>query len=263
MKIRLMSDLHLEFAPIDLTPAGEDIIILAGDICIHTLGAQIATKLAHGFDVPVLYVAGNHEYYRTEALSLVDHTWEGLPEEIGKETDHNSTLKKGESTYFENGCAVYEGVRFIGATLWTDMEFFGPDPLIKYLVTRGMNDYRMIWSKNNHALNADMVIERHKESLAFIKDTLAEPFDGPTVVVTHHTPSALSVPEEFKENKITAGYSSRLEDFIMDMKPALWIHGHTHTRFDYVVGDTRVVCNPRGYIPYENTGFDPNFIAVV
>lgn len=263
MKIRPFSDLHLEFAPIELAPIGEDIIIFAGDIGIHTLGAQVANKVARNFNVPVLYTAGNHEYYRTPELSLDEHTWEDTPGDIGREVDHTSVIEKGKSTYFENGCAIYEGVRFIGASLWTDMEFFGKNFLVEMQVHRAMNDFRVIWSKNNHPLTIEMVINRHKESLAFIKDTLAESFDGPTVVITHHTPSSLSVPEEFKSSPVTAGYSSRLEEFILDLKPTLWIHGHTHNRFDYVLGETRVVCNPRGYIPYEDTGFDPNFIVEV
>lgn len=263
MKIRPFSDLHLEFASIDLAPIGEDVIIFAGDIGIHTTGMQVANKVARGFDVPVLYVAGNHEYYRTPSMALDAHTWEGTPGDIGREADHTSKIVKGETTFFEKTCCVYEGVRFIGGTLWTDMEYFGKNYVIEYKVKRGMNDYRAIWTEYNHPITVELVIERHKETLAFFKEKLSEPFDGPTVVISHHTPSSLSVPEEYKTNDITAGYTSRLEEFILDHEPALWIHGHTHSRFDYMIGKTRVVCNPRGYIPYEDTGFDPNLIIEV
>lgn len=263
MKIRLFNDLHLEFDSIMLAPAGEDIIIFAGDIGIHTTGMQVANTVARRYDVPVLYVAGNHEYYRTPEMSLDEHTWEGTPGDLGREADNTDKIVKGETTYFENTCCVYDGVRFIGGTLWTDMEFFGKNYLVEMLVSKYMNDYRKIWSENNHPLTVEMVIERHKETLAFFKEKLSEPFDGPTVVISHHTPSSLSVPEEYKDNKITAGYTSRLEEFILDYEPTLWCHGHTHQRFDYQLGKTRVVCNPRGYSGYEETGFDPDFIVEV
>lgn len=263
MKIRPVSDLHLEFEGISLAPADEDLVIFAGDISVHTTGMEIANKVARKFDVPVVYVAGNHEFYRSDEMGLVSHTWESTPKDLAATADNTAEIKKGQTTYFENGCAVYEGVRFIGATLWTDMEYFGKNYLVEMQVTRALNDYRVIWSEYNHMLRIEQVIERHKESLAYLKEKLSEPFDGPTVVVTHHTPSSLSVPDEFKDNHPTAAYSSRLEEFILDMKPTLWIHGHTHSRFDYTLGETRVICNPRGYMPYEETGFDPNFIVEV
>ena len=263
MKIRLVSDLHLEIGSIDLTPAGEDLIIFAGDIGIHTTGMMVANKVARTYDVPVLYIAGNHEYYRNRHMGLDGHTWEGTPEDLAREADHTSVIRKGETTYFENTCAVYEGVRFIGATLWTDMEYFGKNYLVEMAVARALNDYRAIWSKNNHPLTIEMVMERFKESFAFIKEKLAEPFEGPTVVLTHHTPSSLSVPDEYKNDHVTAGYTSRLEEFILDTQPALWVHGHTHQVFDYKLGETRICCNPRGYVGYEETGFNPNLILEV
>jgi Icc-related predicted phosphoesterase len=263
MKIRPLSDLHLEYASINLTPSEEDMIIFAGDIGIHTTGMQVANKVSRNFDVPVLYVAGNHEYYRTPSMDLVSHTWEGTPTDIGREADHTSKIVKGETTYFENTCCVYDGVRFIGGTLWTDMEYFGKNYIIEYKVKQAMNDYRAIWSQYNHPLTIEMVIERHQETLAFFRKMLSEKFDGPTVVISHHTPSSLSVASEYKTDEITAGYTSRLEEFILDFKPELWIHGHTHHRYDYILGETRVVCNPRGYIPYEDTGFDPNLIVEI
>lgn len=263
MKIRPVSDLHLEFASIDFAPAGEDVIIFAGDIGIHTTGMKVANKVASTFGVPLIYIAGNHEYYRTRGLSLVDHTWESTPVDLAREAYHTTVIEKNLTTYFENGCAVYDGVRFIGATLWTDMEYFGKNPLVEMTVKGALNDYRLIWSENNHPLTIEMVIERHKASLAFIKERLAEPFAGPTVVITHHTPSSLSVPDEYKNDHVTAGYTSRLEEFILDAQPELWIHGHTHNRYDYNLDQTRVVCNPRGYVGYEETGFDPNLIIEV
>lgn len=263
MKIRIVSDLHSEFEPFHFEPAGEDLFIFAGDIGICWTGMHLANRTARALDIPVLYVSGNHEYYRNDHLELNHHTWEDLPKRLSDEADHTSVVEKGRTTYLEKQCVVYQGVRFIGGTLWTDMAYFGESPLAEMAVRQSMADYHCIWSKFNHPLTIDMVKERHRETLAFFKQKLAEPFDGPTVVISHHTPSQLSVPAEFKHEMLTAGYSSRLEEFILDTKPTLWVHGHTHTRFDYILGDTRVICNPRGYVPYESTGYDPNFIVEV
>lgn len=263
MKIRPVSDLHIEFESIQLASAGEDLIIFAGDIGVHTTGMEIANRVARNFDVPVLYVAGNHEYYRSLSMDLDSHTWEGTPGDLGRVADHTTEIEKGKTTYFENTCCVYNGVRFIGGTLWTNMEYFGKNYIVEMQVERGMNDYRAIWSEYNHPLRINMVINRHNETLAFFKEKLSEPFDGPTVVISHHTPSSKSVPEEYKTDRITAGYTSRLEEFILDHEPTVWIHGHTHTQYDYMLGKTRIVCNPRGYIPYEDTGFNPDLIIEV
>ena len=103
---------------------------------------------------------------------------------------------------------------------------------------------------------------RHGVSRQFITEELAKPFDGPTVVVTHHAPSWLSVPDKFRE--ASAAYASRLEDLILDHEPLLWIHGHTHTSFDYKIGKTRIVCNPRGYHGFElNPDFEVNLIVEI
>jgi Icc-related predicted phosphoesterase len=269
MKIRIMSDLHLEFAPLFLESVGEDILILSGDIFISNLGIEVSKSYAKKLNVPVLYIAGNHEYYRTKhrgAISLrehrgaISHTWENLSNLMWESGAKKDNIRKGNVSFFDDTCIIYKGIRFIGSTLWTDMELFGYSYAVERIVQKSINDYRFIWSDYNHLLTIDMVKTRHKKSLDFIKNKLNENFDGKTVIFTHHTPSWLSVPEEFRSDMVSAAYSSRLEDLILEKKPNIWIHGHTHNKFDYYIGDTRVICNPRGYHGYEDTGFDPNFV---
>lgn len=263
MKIRVLSDLHTEFGPYEIVAAGEDLLILAGDIGVHTRAMGFVKQTAQKLGVPIIIIAGNHEFYQSEEHED-SHTWEDTLDAVRAEADHIDVVVKGEVTFLEDTAVLYEGVRVIGATLWTDMKLFGDNPLIPYHVWCGMGDFRLIMSKKNHPLSIDQVIERHTESLRFITETLQQPHDGPTVVVTHHAPSSLSVSGRYRHNPVSAGYASLLEDLILDMKPNLWLHGHTHTSFDYELGETRVVCNPRGYEQHElNSEFNPRLILEV
>lgn len=261
MKIRLISDAHLEFGPLDLIPAGEDILILAGDIAIHTNHMEMLKRVAAEFSVPVIVIAGNHEFYRNGYSD--QHTWEQTIDDLKAAADHTDRIVAGKVTYFEDSCAVYQGFRFVGATLWTDMKLFGDDPLVRFLVQKKLNDYRCIKrGKKRRRLRVYDVIERHEHSLVYITGVLDTPFDGPTVVVTHHAPSWLSVAEQYRDTLVSAAYASRLEEVILQHKPNLWVHGHTHISFDYTIGETRVVCNPRGYTPDDlNPDFNPNLMV--
>lgn len=269
MKIRILSDLHLEFASITLEDADEDLIILAGDIGINTAGIAFANKLAAGLDKPVLIIAGNHEFYhdpfRRLYSSVAPHSWESTLDNIRKIAGHTDKVEKGAATFLENTVVEYQGVRFIGATMWTDMKLFGDDPLVPFLVSRSMNDYRVIWSEETgEVLSAHQTMARHKESRDFIVKALDTEFAGPTVVITHHTPSARSVPPKYTMDKISAGYSSKMEPLIEEFAPALWCHGHTHNSYDYMIGKTRIICNPRGYDEIDpNFDFKPNLVVEV
>ncbi len=258
MKIRPLSDLHTEFKPFKFKYAGEDVLILAGDIALHTGAMKQLKAKAKEWDIPILILAGNHEFYTNR--KRFSHTWEDTIGDLRAAADNADKIVKGETTFFEDMVAVYEGVRFIGATLWTDMNLFGDAPIASRQVQFALSDYgyttdtgrRIVLIRKNkgmEAITADDTMARHAVSRQFIADTLAQPFDGPTVVVTHHAPSALSVIDQFKDDKIAAGYASRLENLMLEYEPVLWIHGHCHARLDYKVGKTRVLCNARGYVP--------------
>ena len=282
MKIALASDLHLEFQDINLkNTEGAEVLILSGDILVaedlHNhpemdygmyssvnladLGRRQATALRFrdflkrcSFQFPhVIYVAGNHEFYHgrwNQSLTTLS----------------NECAKFPNIYFLEAGCKKINDVTFIGGTLWTDMN--KGDPLTLHSVRDMMNDFRVIKKDLEGYTNLkphDTVI-RHRHMLGYIKSVVAERPDEKFVVVGHHSPSKLSTHEQYKDQHLMNGaYSSDLSDFILDRPQIkLWTHGHTHHPFDYMIGSTRVVCNPRGYEGYEpDSGWNPNIIIEV
>jgi len=178
--------------------------------------------------------------------------------------DHTDRVEPGHVTFLEGAEVHYKGVRFIGATLWTDMKLFGDDWLVPLMVSRQLIDYERIRSGAFGGFAPEQVILRHVESLQFVEDRLSLPFDGPTVVITHHAPSILSIAERYRDDKMSAAFASCLDGLILARSPALWIHGHTHNSSDYRLGGTRVVCNPRGDPRRDpNERFDPKLLVEV
>ncbi|MCS6946384.1 MAG: hypothetical protein NZM12_02070, partial [Steroidobacteraceae bacterium] len=156
------------------------------------------------------------------------------------------------------------GVRFLGATLWTDFALYGGKPLeiarAMGIAERVMYDYRVI-RQGAHRLTPLDTREIHLQQVSWLRARLAEPFAGPTVVVTHHLPHRLSVHRRFGADVLNPSFASDLDD-IVRAPVSLWVHGHTHESMDYVVNGTRVLCNPRGYLPQEpNTRFDERGIV--
>jgi len=246
MKIWILSDLHLEFAdlrqPLDIPSA--DVCVVAGDLCrapangVHWLAKHVADAM------PCIYVAGNHEFYKG---SIKEGIEDGRSAAAGFPSIH----------FLENNVAVIDGVRFIGATLWTDYRIEGHPQVAMFHARERMNDYRQIAKQRKpwQRFAPETAYRMHQHSLLFIDSALkADPIK--TVVVTHHLPHARSVPARFKGDLLNAAYASDLSGVIDAGRPALWIHGHTHESCDYIVGDTRVVCNPRGYED-ENGNFNP------
>jgi hypothetical protein len=168
----------------------------------------------------------------------------------------------------EQDTKVIDDVTFVGATLWTDMN--KGDPLTMHAIEGMMNDFRIIRNdkRNFAAMSARDVADRHARTLGYFRSVLAEQHDRKFVVVGHHTPSFQSChPMYGNDTLMNGGYHSDLSEFIMDHPQIkLWTHGHTHHPFDYVIGETRVVCNPRGYENdgySEQTGWNPNIVLEV
>jgi DNA repair exonuclease SbcCD nuclease subunit len=286
MKIKLVSDLHLEFSDCFINNnEGADVLILGGDIMIaqdlhdhpepNNTADQAAIANGTGlgrrqqaaqrfrdflkrcsFQFPhVIYIAGNHEFYNGKFYAGVDY----LREECAKHPN----------IYFlENDTKVINDVTFIGGTLWTDMN--KGDPLTMHAIEGMMNDFRIIKNdKRNYAsMSARDVAGRHARTLAYFRSVLAEQHDKKFVVVGHHSPSFQSChPMYGNDTLMNGGYHSDLSEFILDHPQIkLWTHGHTHHPFDYVIGETRVVCNPRGYENdgySEQTGWDPTKILEI
>jgi len=230
-RILIASDLHLEFSDITLDSGPADIVVLAGDIHEGAAGIEWArTRFAQ----PVIYVAGNHEFYNGE---------------IGAVTAAMKAAAAGSNVHvLDDEAVTIAGVRFLGAVLWTDFALYGEQVKADAFgqCLKLMPDFKIV-SYRNEILSPDDTIAMHTQSRTWLAEHLAEAHDGPTVVVTHHAPHRGSLAERFAEDPVSAAFVSDMEAMILEVGPALWIHGHTHTSFDYTVGPTRVVCNPRGY----------------
>jgi DNA repair exonuclease SbcCD nuclease subunit len=203
----------------------------------------------------VVYIAGNHEFYNGKFHAGLDYL--------------RAECSKFSNIYFlENETKIIDGVVFIGATLWTDMN--KGDPLTQTVAQDSMNDFRVIRNDKREfsKLRSVDVISRHVQTKQYFQHALNNHKEDVCVVVGHHSPSYQSVhPVYASDLHLNGAYHSDLSEFILDNPQIrLWTHGHTHHAFDYVIGDTRIVCNPRGYetASYsEETGWDPNKIIEV
>ncbi len=298
MKIALCSDLHLEFGTISLeNTEGADVLILSGDICVakelyekdthshgddktskfHTFFQECCERFPH-----VVYVLGNHEHYHGDFAKSLGN----LREHLG----YLVNLHILEKEYVQLGDCM-----FFGGSLWTDMN--KEDPITIQRIKGYMNDYRIIEDSNEvvhfkspvygrkedgsvdfdnvvsvefHTRNAKFSPEKsvteHKETMRLLKEALASRPTEKWVVVGHHAPSKISTKPQYERDVIVNGaYSSDLSEFILDHPQIkVWTHGHTHHNFDYMIGSTRIVANPRGYINYEEQAdnFTLQFIEV-
>ena len=264
MKIALVSDIHLEFGDLDFeNNSGADVLILGGDICIandmtqrdpyNTMGEQYRSNRFHDFfqrcceRFPhVIFVVGNHEHYHGDFAKTVPHFRDVL--------GYLPNLHILEKETF-----VLDDITFIGGTLWTDMN--KRDNRTLHDISRMMNDFRCV---DNSAKTEDGrgwpgrftttdAANDHDAMVAFIDQTIAANPAGRYVVVGHHAPSKLSTHPRYQDQFImNGGYSSELDDFIQDRPQIkLWTHGHTHEDFDYMIAGCRILCNPRGYVNYE------------
>lgn len=264
MRIQLVSDLHLEFSDINIQNQNSaDVLILSGDIMIASkvnlpnseYGIRFRDFLKRvSFQFPhVVYVAGNHEFYSDGKF------FDGIDQLRAACAVHDNVY------FLERDMKIIDDVVFVGGTLWTDMNKF--DPLTLHAVRDMMNDYRA--TVNDKAgfrkLKPADTVERHRETRDYIKHIVREHKDKRCVVVGHHSPSFQSVHPMYAHEKIMNGaYHSDLSEIMLDNPQIkLWTHGHTHHCFDYMIGESRVVCNPRGYDQYEDTGWDPNKIFEV
>lgn len=250
MKIHVFSDLHFDASSGGWIPElaeGADVVVCAGDVCQGLPEAFAFLRTFIPKPTPIITVAGNHSFYDR----AMDEEWK-----VGRAAavEHGITL-------LENEVTIIGGVRFIGATLWTDYRLYGDEHRVIAMDTarRGMNDHRLItWQKRPwQRFRPQEAARLFDGSASFIWSEMARPFDGPTVVVTHHAPSPQSVAEKYAGQTLNAAYASDLEDAILPDGPALWVHGHTHTSFDYQIGQTRILCNPHGYGRENVSGFDP------
>lgn len=250
MRIHVVSDLHTEFAPFATPEVEADVTVVAGDAAPGLGALRVVRTVAAGR--PAIFVAGNHEFYRHAAPQLTKKL---------REAAEGTAVR-----VLENDAIILGGVRFLGCTLWTDFDLFGDARRMEVARAAGaaMNDFRLIRrSPEFRRFRPGDARQLHKGSLAWLRRTLDEPFDGPTVVVTHHAPSPRSVRPEFRGDPVTAAYASDLEQLMDGAQVALWLHGHTHRCVDYEINGTRIVANQRGYPNEAVAGFRPDFVVEV
>ena len=232
MKIKLLSDLHLEFHSYTYQGCDSGVVVLAGDI--HKGLKGIKWAIDNIKDKPVIYVMGNHEFYGETQQKLIKKA---------------RILVEGTNIHFlENESICIDGVNFLGCTLWTEYNLFGTYPLALLECQSNMNDYRYIRRLPSYSLIRAVDIARiHRDSISWLCQELVSKSDLVNVVITHHGPSRKSLKIGTENMLISAGYASDLESIIEQHKPSAWLHGHTHECNDYHVHGCRIVCNPRGY----------------
>lgn len=258
MKVAYCSDLHLEFAPIGLkNTEGTDVLILAGDICMaeamkrfpfydNERGTDSAFERASreyqkffeevAAEFPkVLYVAGNHEFYR------------GAYDRSILELRKNLHAVSDNIHFLNADCLQLGDVWFVGGTLWTD--FGNHNPVSMFDAQQMMSDYRAItWDKNGNfrTIRPLDTFGEHLRCRDFIKHVAKD--KEKVVVISHHAPSYQSIADEYVGSALNDAYVSNLESLILD-HPGItkWIHGHVHATTSYTVGQCEVLANPRGY----------------
>lgn len=276
MKLLILSDLHLEFGNFAMPEVEFDAVVLAGDIAVPAVKAVHWARRASNFGSarPVIYVPGNHEFY-ADVLSS------GLA--------NLQAASQGTNVHaLDCDEVMLEGVRFLGCTLWTDFavhisteDGFRSDVARSVAESRPvLTDYQAISVRKDpepdrvrksgrsskRLLTPEDTLTVHKAHRAWLAAKLDESFDGLTVVVTHHAPHRNSLAPMYATDWVSGAYVSELPEAFFEV-PSLWVHGHTHSSFDYKVGGCRVVCNPRGYmlgmkkrVP-ENDDFNPAFVV--
>ena len=273
MNIRILSDAHSEMWSFNkfkktldtilppLPTDAESILVCAGDIGTFSkyastykpFFAETSKRFKH-----VIVTSGNHSWYSSTGI------W-------GNEATFWADKKLPENVhYLDNDYFIHEGIMFIGSCLWTS--FNNSDPMAMWHASRSMNDFEVIRKASTGPygmsvkLQPEDTVEVHHKSVAFIKKAMeiAKDLDLKVVVVTHHAPCALSIHEKYRGDMLNAAYYTDLNDLILDYTPYLWVHGHVHSSFNYTVGKTFVVCNPFGYLNYEqNPEYNSTLVLMV
>ena len=253
MKLNILSDLHLSCGAIELPRTDADVVVLAGDIA----RPQEAIAWAGGFDKPVLYVPGNHEFYGGSLRATVPEL---------------RRLCAGTRIHVLDGDEIIiDGVRFLGTTLWTDFEIFDQAEQRAQAMREAqvfMRDFQKIRldDASGRLFTPDDCAALCRVNARWLEQRLAAAYAGPTVVITHHAPTRQSIHPRFAGSLLNGCFVSDLDRLTGADRAQLWIHGHTHDSFDYEANGTRVVCNPRGYSREgvnENPAFDSGFMVEI
>lgn len=258
-RLWIISDLHrdLGWEPFDPRAVPQaDVAVVAGDVCQGLALAVEWAAMTIRPHMPVIMVAGNHEFY---GGCLEDEFTEGMAAAAREGID-----------LLENRTVEVAGLRFSGCTLWTDYALYGDDQRWSAMAAavHGINDHRLVNTGTRggggQRFLPEAAYHRHCASRLYLAQTLLESSVDARrqVVVTHHAPHPRSVAARYERHPLNPAFVSDLGDLLAAARPGLWIHGHTHSSMDYVVGATRVICNPLGY-GRENPAFDPQLVVQV
>lgn len=248
MKIRVASDLHLEFIKrwCGKKPAfsiavpehpydSESVLILAGDILVAGTGFDSAIEafpeeweyITSRFKY-VIYINGNHDYYGGTFFKNI-------------ENQKKAAEAYGNLYFLEKDRIVLDGQGFIGTTLWSNI------PAQFYMnLQRGMHDYCCI-THDKFGKGYYITVNDTNEMFSKNNDYLCSNIKTDDVVITHHSPSWKSVHKKYIGDYFNYGYHNDLDNLILMKEPKVWVHGHTHESMNYMIGKTNVICNPRGY----------------
>jgi Calcineurin-like phosphoesterase len=257
MKIKVWSDLHLEFREflfdhihLEHPDDKETTLLLAGDISLGTTAKPFVEEMCKHFK-HVLMIHGNHEYYHQD-FSITIRDWKNWELNMAPKNFH----------FLYNDWRVLDDVRFLGGTMWTS--FNDGDPITMGAAHRMMNDYNNI-RDNGEIITPDFILKEHEKFMEFLLKKFDEPFDGLTVVMSHHSPGSELKRKGHRGDRLGGCYFADIEQLIgYHDKAVLWVHGHTHMNWDYMINNTRVVCNPYGYWGHgTNRGFDRMLILEI
>lgn len=262
MRLLIYSDLHLEFAPFSVPLGLEyDVVVLAGDIGSSQVDTVRWALADHTFPdaKAIIYVPGNHEFYGGCMPAVL--------------RDLRAAARGTRVHLLDGDEVIVDGVRFVGATLWTDFKCSIRTPIGLQssqmfglmAARRVMADYGQIQVEPGRFLRPEHTLDIHVKQRAELLAALQRPFDGPTVTVTHMAPHRRSLAPRYADDWASAAFVNELPEEFFEV-PVYWIHGHTHTSFDYSLGNCGVICNPRGYRvrdKTENLEFNDSLIVTV
>jgi predicted phosphohydrolase len=251
MNILIFSDLHVDCRPLqfnNLLSHKESIAIVAGDISSFNSPTFLPTIKELSYLVKyLLFTPGNHEYYGCDIITSKLKAIENLKQ-------YPNVI------FLDNTTFILDNVKFIGTTLWTDMN--KNDWFAKHSAKNNMNDFHII-RNNGNVFTPDDSIELFNNNVSFIKDELelSKQDDNiyTNVVVTHHAPSYKSILPKYLHDSCNPAFASDLSELILNNNIKYWIHGHMHSFINYTIGDTNIICNPRGYNNKENPLFSTTY----
>jgi len=226
VKLQLVSDLHLDFCDYTIPDVGADVLVIAGDVLEgYNLSMLYYENLHKRLNIPIVVVPGNHEFYHTD-YTVDIHKWQNFKAEgiiilhIGNHWD-------------------YMGYRFLGDTMWTNVQ---EQPVNEFYIGKYINDFTQIKNMDTHKMS---VLSTLNKLVLF--DTIQHS-TLPVIVVTHHAPTYRSIDEKYLGDELNAAFANKFDsDIEKSTNIKLWAHGHVHNTNDYMVGNTRVVSNPKGY----------------